>query len=180
MKLSNIIGTLSGAEEKVIVGDEVFYDTNLILNGKSIPARIPEYLSGISGKCKICCNLESTEKEGKLFTYVNILTAERLKNQKTPEANEFLLTAKVQRRDIVPVPSQGGLSVYMIVSVLTGIRTKKISTIHVTATDKVARQLANVTLKSMVELKGYLKPFRGCLYFRATEVIKVKQENENC
>lgn len=46
MKLSNIIGILSGVEEKVMVDDEVFFDTNLILNGKSLPARVPEYLSG--------------------------------------------------------------------------------------------------------------------------------------
>lgn len=175
MKLSEIIGTLSGALEEVTVNGETFYDTNLILNGKSLPARIPGYLSGVSGKAKICCNLESTEKNGKLFTYVNILTAERLKEQKTPDTGTMTLSAKVQKLDVIPVPSKGAISVMMRVTVVTGINTRKISTLHVTAADKVARQLANVAEKSMVDLKGSIKSFKGCLYFRVSEVLNVKQ-----
>lgn len=99
MKLSNIIGTLSGVEAKINVDGETFYETNLVLDGKSFPARVPEYLQGISGKCKVCCTIESTKKDNKMFTFVNIMTAERLKDQKTPDSNTFSIIAKIQKKD---------------------------------------------------------------------------------
>lgn len=171
MKISTIIGTLSGAEEKIVVGGEVFYETNLILNGKSLPARIPEYLSGISGKCNICCTIESTVKNDKMFTFINIMTAERLKDQKTPDQGIFNIIAKIQKSAVTPIPKKGVISVQLVVSILTGIEEKKISTIHVTATDKVARQLAAIPVKSLINLEGQIRLHNGCMYFTATKLI---------
>lgn len=109
-----------------------------------------------------------------------MLTVERLKDQKTPEAREFVLSAKVQKVSVDVVPCKGTMSVNLRVSVLTGIRDTKISTIHVTATDKAARQLANVPEKSMIELTGTVRPFKGCLYFRTSTVVSVRKPDESC
>lgn len=172
MKVSKIVATLSGVTELVDVKGEAFYDTNLILGGESYPARLPKYLKDAKDKCEIQCTVATGKKDEKMFTYLNVLTAERLENQDTPDSNTFCVGGVVQKnKGLIPIPSKGTVSLSLVLNSTSGVEDITVNTIHLTCTDKIARDLVDVSVKSILEVNGYLKSVMGCLYVHITEVL---------
>lgn len=180
MKTSNIIGTLSGVYSKVIVDGEVFYETNLKVEDAWYPARLPEYVGEVArGKYKLSCFLATDRQGEKLHTFVSVITADFLENQKTQDCNTFSVGGLVHKNGgLIPIPSRGTVSIALVISSSSGVENVKFNSVHVTAVDKIARELVSVPKGAILELNGYLKMRRGCIYMHATEIALKKVKSK--
>lgn len=176
MKTSNIIGTLSGVYSKVTVDGELFYETNLKLGDSWYPARLPEYVGEVPrGKYKLGCFLATDRQEAKLYTFVSVITAEVIEDKKVQDRNTFSVGGLVHKNGgLVPIPSRGTVSIGLVISSASGVENVRFNSVHVTAVDKIARELSTVSKGTILELNGYLKMRRGCIYMHATEIVLKK------
>lgn len=167
---SKIIGTLSSVREMVEIDGEKFFNTFISIDNVVVPARVPEYLENVEGKCEITCYIAS-ESKGKLFTYIEVLSAKPVPNN-TKDVNFFKLSGKVlKNKGIIPIHSKGTVSLALIITYTSGVQKLHFNNVHLTATDKIARQLATAEQKTSIKVNGTLQSIGGCLSVQITEIV---------
>lgn len=164
MKCSTCRGTLTGKREvyKEITDtqgnvEEVFYLTDLIIEGEKYPAVVSQYIAGeITGKVEFTHYIRTERlKNTKLFTFLQIVTLKKC-DESLEDLNHIEISGVVGKtRGIVITRGAGMETLPFIVQYRSYDNNTNI--IHCVARNQQARKLNFMVPKDIIDFTGQLK-----------------------
>ncbi len=177
MKCSTSIGTLDPNRElyKNIKGEQ-FYLTQLHLDGIEIPAVGSEYIIGtLRGRIKFQYYLRSeTIDEKKLFTFIQIITAESVDNE--PESNCIQVGGYVAKTKGLLIKNSSGLEILPFIIKYRSYD-GNFNIAHCVAKGAQARELSNIKKGDILEITGQFKKAHNTIEVLVQEINDYKTLN---